>query len=333
MSTRSVGRALGALLALGTGFAASPSFALDHLTVQLPFYPQGPESYLFLAEQKGWFRAAGIDVEILDGRGSNYSVQVVSSGHADVGAGELVPMIFARQRGADVKAVAEWFPGGGPGVVVPRDSSIKSPADLKGKRVGIVAAGPWPPILPTFLQHFGLNESDLSLVYVDSASLFSMYATKQTDALLTTDLASAEANSVRPSHLFNAYDYGVRMPGDGLFVRSSELSANQGKLLARFVAVCARAIAYVYNGHETEAAAAIRALRPQTKIDAELLQRQIVMFKKYRTTPATKGKPPGWQSPADWQERISYMVRAGLFKDQPQATDFYSNALVPDSQN
>src|SRR5262249_38935971 len=72
------------LVPLGLALA-HPAAALDKLTVQLAFYPQGPQAYLFVAQTKGWFEKAGLQVELLDGRGSNYSMQVVSSGHADIG--------------------------------------------------------------------------------------------------------------------------------------------------------------------------------------------------------------------------------------------------------
>jgi NitT/TauT family transport system substrate-binding protein len=306
---------------------AAPARASDHLTVQLAFYPQGPQAYLFLAKKKGWFKNAGLDVDILDGRGSNYSMQVLSSGHADVGEGELPPLIFAREKGADVKAVAEWFKAEGPSIVVPKESGIHSPADLKGKRVGIVAAGPWPPLLKSFLHQFELTPDDLSLVYVNGPSLFSTYATKRVDAIMTVDLAFTEADPLRPSIDLRSLDYGVKLPGDGLYVRADELTAKKDAL-SRFLRICQRSVAYIYDGHAAEAAQAIRDLRPNTKLGFERLREQIELFSAFRFTPSTKGKPEGWQSTEDWVERLAYLKKAGLLKGNPAPTDFFSNALL-----
>ncbi len=308
---------------------AAQAFALDHLSVQLAFYPQGPQTYLFLAKDKGWYRDAGLDVELLNGRGSNYSIQVLSSGHADIGEGHLTPLMFARQHGAKIKSIAEWYRADGLSLIVGKDTGIKTLADLKGKRIGIVAAGPWPPILPSFLKQFKLTKDDLQLVYLSAASLFTTYRAKQLDGLLTVDLAFTEANPLRPSVMFEASDYGVKIPGTGLYVREDELTGKKADIIKRFLKVSVRAIKYIANGHEAEGAEAIHHLRPQTKLSVEHLTAQVKMMKVYRETPATKGKPEGWQSPADWKERVAYLKGLGLLKGDPAATDFYTNALLP----
>ncbi len=312
---------------LGTGQA----FALDHLTVQMAFYPQGPQAYLFLAEEKGWFKDAGLDVEILNGRGSGFSIQVLSSGHADIGEGQLAPLVFAREHGADIKAIAEWYRTDGLSIIAPNDSGIKTPADLKGKRVGILAAGPWPPMLSNFLSQFHLTQDDLSLVYINAASLFTTYASKDIDALMSIDLAYTEANPVRPSINIQANDYGVKMPGDGLFARTEDLQGDKGKAIARFLQVCQRAMAYIYDGHQEEGAAAIRHLQPDSKLGVEELKEQVDFFEGFRDSASSKGKPPGFQTETDWQERVDYMKKTGMLKSSPSPDDFYTNALLSDS--
>jgi NitT/TauT family transport system substrate-binding protein len=314
-----------ALVAMMAGSTAA--YALDQLTVQLAFYPQGPQANMFLANDKGWYERAGLSVEMLDGRGSNYSMQVLSAGHADVGEGLLAPLASAREKGARVKVIAEWFKKDGPAVIVPQDSPMTSPADLKGKKVVLIAAGPWPPLLDSFLKQFGMTQQDLSLVYVDSSSLFSTYATGAVDAMMTVDLAFSEAHPLRPSRLMSAADYGVKLPGNGLYVTEDTL-ARKKDALARFIKVSADAMNYLYAGHEDEAVAAIRKQRPESKLTAERLRFQIDMFKPLRFSPATDGKPLGWQSPQEWTERIDYMKQIGLLKLAHEPADFFTNELI-----
>jgi NitT/TauT family transport system substrate-binding protein len=303
------------------------ALALDHLTVQTAFYPQGPQAYLFLAQEKGWFGGAGLQVEILDGRGSNYSVQVLSSGHADVGEGELLPLVFARDAGIPIKAVAEWYEHEGPTIVVPRDSPIQSPKDLKGKKVLLTAAGPWPPLIDPFLKPFGLTKGDLSLVYVDSSALFTIYASGEVDALMTVDLAFSEADPLRASRNLRAVDYGVRLPGNGLYVTEDTLT-KRPEVLRRFLKVCGDALTYTYvEGHADEAAQAIRRQRPNTKLPLEHLKMQVDMFKAFLAHPSG-GKPIGWQSPQDWADQIAYIQDAHMLTHEHTPTEFYSNDLV-----
>jgi NitT/TauT family transport system substrate-binding protein len=327
MSVRVVRVLLWAAASLGTFGWQSSAQALEPLTVQLAFYPQGPQAYLFLAKDKGWFDKAGLAVELLDGRGSNYSMQVVSSGHADIGEGQLTPMASAREKGARVKAIAEWFKKDGPALVVPQESAINSPADLKGKKAVLIAAGPWPPLLDSFLKQFGMTQSDLTLMYVDSTALFSTYATGAADAMLTVDLAFSEANPRRASRLMSAVDYGVKLPGDGLYVTEDTLAQKQATL-TKFIAVCIAALDYIYDGHEAEAVDAIKAQRPELKLTPETLRFQVDMYRPLRFSPATEGHPVGWQSGEDWKERIAFMTQIGLLKAGYDSGDFFTNAFI-----
>ena len=325
---RSLRRWIYGLAVAATIAGSSPAWALDHLTVQTAFYPQGPQSYLFLAIDKGWFAKAGLDVEVLDGRGSNYSVQVLSSGHADVAEGELLPLVFARDAGIPVKVIAEWYKNEGPSVVVPRDSSIHTPKDLKGKKVLLTAAGPWPPLIDPFLKPFGLTRGDLSLVYVDSTALFTIYASRQVDALMTVDLAFSEADPLLPSRSLRVSDYGMELPGNG-FSATDETIAKRPDVLRRFLKVCGDTLAYIYvGGHAEEAAAAVRKQRPHTKLGLERLKTQIDMFKAFFPLPSVTGKPVGWQSPQDWAERVAYMKGAHILAHDHAPGEFYTDELI-----
>ena len=307
---------------------SSEALALDRLTVQTAFYPQGPQAYLFLAQEKGWFEKAGLQVEILDGRGSNYSVQVLSSGHADVGEGELLPLVFARDAGIPIKVVAEWYKHEGPTIIVPRESPIQTPKDLKGKKVLLTAAGPWPPLIDPFLKPFGLTKSDLSLIYVDSTALFTIYASGQVDALMTVDLAFSEADPLRPSRNLRAVDYGLRLPGNGLYV-TEDMLAKRAEVLRRFLKVCGDALAYTYiDGHADEAAEAIRTQRPNTKLPFEHLKMQVDMFKAFLARPDGTGKPIGWQSPQEWADQVGYIKDAHMLAHDHTPAEFYTNDLI-----
>jgi NitT/TauT family transport system substrate-binding protein len=319
---------LGLLALLG----AAPAHALDPLTVQMAFYPQGPQAYLSVALEKGWYRDAGLDVRLLEGRGSNYSVQMLSADNADIGEGELVPLVFARARGATIKIIAEWYAKDGPCVIVPLDGAIHTLQDLRGKRLILTAAGPWPPLLDSFLGQFGLAQSDVSLVYVNSSSLFTSYAVGQGDALLTVNLAFTEANPVRPSKMFSALDYGVKIPGNGIYVTEHTL-ATKADLLARFVKASARALAWTYDGHEKDAAEAVRTQDPDARLSAQVLLEQIRLFSTARFLPATVGKPVGWQSPEEWQQRIAYLERTKLLSPGHQPGEFYTNDIIDRAQH
>src|SRR4051794_6986024 len=115
--------------------AAAPAQELEKLKVRLDWTPWGVQAPFHLAQQKGWFKQAGLDVSLEDGNGSVTTVQIVGSGDQfDVGHAALASMMIAREKGLPVKAVAVFAHQSDIGLLAPVESGIKGPKDLKGKK-------------------------------------------------------------------------------------------------------------------------------------------------------------------------------------------------------
>src|SRR5699024_5443826 len=128
-----------ASVALSIGVAAT-SAAAENLTIRMDFSPWGIQAAMQLAQEKGWFEEAGLNVDIQDGRGSGNTLQLVDSGRVDVGQVQLGLLPQAREKGANVKAVAGWARRTDLGVLVDRDSDINTVEDFEGKTVAVFAA-------------------------------------------------------------------------------------------------------------------------------------------------------------------------------------------------
>ncbi len=85
----------GCLSAIVLALAGSRAWAADHVTVATDWSPHGMVSGLLLAKQNGAFTAAGLDVDVLDGKGSTTTVQQVAAGQLDIGFGQLSSMAAA----------------------------------------------------------------------------------------------------------------------------------------------------------------------------------------------------------------------------------------------
>src|SRR5690606_36175915 len=98
---------------------------------------------LTIAEQKGYFKEEGLDVEINDFGGGAKSLQALIGGSVDVVTGAYEHTIRMQQKGQDIKAVCELgrFPGICIGVRKDLAGQIKTIADLKGQNVGVTAPG------------------------------------------------------------------------------------------------------------------------------------------------------------------------------------------------
>src|SRR5689334_5136177 len=98
---------------------------------------------LTIAERKGFFKEAGLDVEINDFQGGAKSLQAMMGGSADVVAGAYEHTIRMQQRGQDVTGFALIGRGMQISIALRNDvaAKVKGPADIKGMKFGVTAPG------------------------------------------------------------------------------------------------------------------------------------------------------------------------------------------------
>jgi NitT/TauT family transport system substrate-binding protein len=311
-------------------FAASAAAqGTDKVKVRLDWTPWGMHGAMHLAQQKGWYKAAGLDAEIEDGNGSVTTVQIVGSGDQfDVGHAALGPMMIARDKGLPVKAIAVFARISDLGMLVPVDSGIKGPRDLKGKKVAYTAGSLEAPFIDAFLAAGGLKRSDMELVSVDAAAKAATYVAGRADAVFSTiPFFEAIVAQARPSNSIRFADYKLPMPSFGLFTTEAKL-ANKREAIAKFASITSAAWQYIYNGHEDEAVEAIVAQRPQAKLDKKILRGQIESLKGFFRLPVAAGQTLGAPVASDWSDAVNTLTAADLIKSIKNGNDFYAAGLV-----
>jgi NitT/TauT family transport system substrate-binding protein len=127
---------------------------------------------LTVAEQKGFFKDEGLDVEIVDFAGGAKALQAVVGGSADVVSGAFEHNINMQAKGQPMRAFV--LQGRAPQIVLAVNTktvpNFKSVADLKGKKIGVSAPGSSTNIMANFvLAKAGLKPSDVSFVGVGAS--------------------------------------------------------------------------------------------------------------------------------------------------------------------
>ena len=127
---------------------------------------------LTIAEQLGYFKAEGLDVTIVDFAGGARALQAVVGGSADVVSGAFEHTVNMQHKGQRLRAFA--LQGKAPQIVLgvsPKTmAGYKTPADLKGKKIGVTAPGSSTNVMVNFfLAKAGLKPSDVSIIGVGAA--------------------------------------------------------------------------------------------------------------------------------------------------------------------
>jgi NitT/TauT family transport system substrate-binding protein len=309
------------------GLASAPASAQDKLSVRLDFSPWGVQAAMHLAQNQGWFKAANLDVDIQDGRGSGNTIQLVNAGQADVGQVQVGLVGSARAKGATIRSIATFQHRTDLCILVDKDSPMSKVADLRGKTVVVFAASPWAPFIDVYLKSGGLTRDDVKVDVVDAAALFGTYIAKRADGMMsTTGSALPIAEASRPSKCLLASDAGIAFPSYGLVAREETIAA-KGAALHRLIEVEQKAWAQLRKTPEDGVKAMI-AERPDARLDPVVLLNQIKLTLDYFDTPATAGKPIGWQAQTDWEAALKSMEAAGVVQPGWKATDYYTNTLV-----
>jgi NitT/TauT family transport system substrate-binding protein len=127
---------------------------------------------LTVAEQKGFFKDEGLDVEIVDFAGGAKALQAVVGGSADVVSGAFEHNINMQAKGQFMRAFV--LQGRAPQIVLAVNTktvpNFKSVADLKGKKIGVTAPGSSTNIMANYvLAKNGLKPTDVSFVGVGAS--------------------------------------------------------------------------------------------------------------------------------------------------------------------
>jgi len=129
--------ALAAALAaiVGRGSSASASSKLTPISIQLQWVPQAQFAGYFAAQQLGFYKAAGLDVKLLNGGPQIVPGQVVAGGRAQFGVNWLTALLAARDTGTDLVDIAQVFSRSGMTELTWKSSGINTIAKMRGKKV------------------------------------------------------------------------------------------------------------------------------------------------------------------------------------------------------
>ncbi len=315
--------------ALAPGAApASAADAAHTLKVRLSWVTSGYQAAFYLAAEKGWYKKAGLDVSIEPGTGSVTTIQLVNSGQYDAGEANLSNMVLARLQGMAVTSIAGFFRTGDVCLMVPQDSAIHGPGDLKGKKIIFTAGSFEVPYLDAFLAAGGLKRDQVEFVNIDANSRNSIYADGRADAMFGSPVGSLIViNKLRPSRAILFADWGLNLPGFGIVTSEATLKAKPDAMRA-FASAVAGAWTYIEAGHEAEAVDAIMKERSADRVDANEIRLQLHNSAPFLTSKATAGMPFGVQSEVDWKQTLAVMQKAGAIPPGSKPDEYYTNAYL-----
>ena len=128
---------------------------------------------LTIAERQGYFKAEGLDVEILDFPGGARALQALLGGSVDVVSGAYEHTISQQAKGQNIEALVLQgkYAGIVLGMTKAKAAQYKSPKDLKGMKIGVTAPGSSTNMfVNVLLARDGLKPDDVAIIGVGATA-------------------------------------------------------------------------------------------------------------------------------------------------------------------
>jgi len=116
--------------------SSSTAITADKIKFQLDWIIEGKYVPFFVARDKGFFKKNGLDVTLIEGKGSGNSATFVDAGQAEYSYGDLLTALQVMSKGGKNRAIGVGMTFNGGGLIFLESSGIKKAKDLEGKRFG-----------------------------------------------------------------------------------------------------------------------------------------------------------------------------------------------------
>ena len=143
MKTKVLSMVLGGAVSL----MAMQAMAADKVTLQLKWVTQAQFAGYYVAKDKGFYEAEGLDVEIKPGGPDIAPPQVLAGGGADVIVDWMPSALATREKGVPLVNIAQPYKASGMMLTCLKESGVKTPDDFKGKTLGVWFFGNEYPFL------------------------------------------------------------------------------------------------------------------------------------------------------------------------------------------
>ena len=238
---KNLSKVLGAVFLLGAGAA---SHANENISLMLNWTPTADHSPLYYARAQGWYKEAGIDLDIESGKGSAVSAQRVGSGGSTMGISDLPTAMQARGKGADLTALMVIYANSPQGFYWLKSSGIKGAKDFPGHKIGNPPGDAARLMWPAFAKKVGIDPAAVTFVNVSPPAKVAALKSKSVD--IVSDFYNEHDLKVRefgPDLAFLPWrEIGVNLYGNAFTVNSAWLAGHK-EVAAKFVAITQRAYA------------------------------------------------------------------------------------------
>jgi NitT/TauT family transport system substrate-binding protein len=308
--------------AAGCARPATPQ--LTHVRLPMGFVANVQFAPWYVAVEKGYFAAEGIELEFDYGDWETKGVQLVATGWTPFAIASGDQVLRARAQGLPVVMAVNWFRRFPVAVVALKESGIQAPADLVGRKVGTPETFGAASYIGwrALAAAVGLEDQDVQLEVIGYAAVENLVTGR-------VDAAVVYANNEPVQLAQRGYDYVLFPVADYVPLISNGIMTNEETLQEKPELVRAFARAFLKGLEDTladpHAAFEICKKYVEGLDQNEAIQRAVLEA----TLPYWQGENLGTFDPAAWQKTAEVLLQMGLLADAVEAEKAFTNDYLP----
>ena len=314
------------LLISATGYAQTPA-KLDKVVIASWGKPITEITNLLVEEDKGFFKAKGIEMAIIPGAGGADAIRNLLSGQADVAFTDPASFFTAIDKGEKLRAIYDIYPQNIFNLVSLKSRNITKPSDLKGKRIGVYSlASGTRQNLQILLHQAGLTEADVTIVVTGLLNFLPLMQ-GQVDATAATDtgLLVGKQKGLGDVNVMEVKNY-VNISSD-FFVVREETYQQKKDVLKRFLQAYQDSAEWMMGSPQEAAKLAVKfALDGQN----ETANLEVIKLRNATSvSPVTQQKGLGAFDMGVIQKGANAYKAFGLIQRDIKVADVISQDLLP----
>jgi NitT/TauT family transport system substrate-binding protein len=294
---------------------------------------EGPAAPYFVAIDKGYYKAEGLNVSIDPGAGSVEGINRVASGSYEMGFADINSLVKYRDnpRNLPVKAVMMVYDTPAFSIVTLRKNGIAKPKDLEGKVLGAPAPDGAYAQWPIFVQANKIDASKVKIENIGFPVREPMLAQGKVDAITGfwfSSYMNLKANGVKDEDIvvLHMRDHGVDLYGN-VIIANPDFMRFSPKAVAGFVRATIRGIQDTIKSPET-AIDSLMKRNPIAKREVELERLKLSLAKNF-VTPDVQKNGLGAVDMKRLERSIEQIGLTFQYTNKPKAMDVFTAQYLP----
>lgn len=311
-----------------TSAATTPAPGRTHVQVALGFVPSVQSAPFYVAQDRGYYAAEGLDVEFSYGTIQNL-LSLVSQGDIAFASASGDALMPQRQQGVAVTYVMTFWtrnPIGALAIAGNNTPPLRTPADLKGKNVGVSA--------PNGSTHFGLKallrsahlaDDDVHLVAIGTTEVEALIQKRIDVAMTFLPNEAAQMKSLGLSTETIAVSDYLEYVAPG-FVAGDRTIKEHPELVQKFVNATLKGLRDTLADPSVAFESSLRRM-PEVSAENQPLQRDVLTATLDYYRPV-QGRTVGGTSPLAWSATQEFLLSIGVISQQLDPAQYYTNTFV-----